>query len=46
MGGGNAQKSATSRMRNLAKAEAEKSGGGGKAGMEGKLLKRAFMEHR
>ncbi len=34
MGGGNAQKTATSRARHLAKEAKESSGGGGKAGME------------
>ena len=34
MGGGNGQKSATSRARNQAKADAEKGGGGGKEGMK------------
>lgn len=34
MGGGNAQKSATARARNLAKASEPKNAGGGKAGME------------
>jgi hypothetical protein len=33
MGGGNAQKSATARARNLAKAEGSKNCGGGKDGM-------------
>ena len=35
MGGGNGQKSATSRARNQAKLDAEKSGGGGKDGRLG-----------
>lgn len=34
MGGGNAQKTATSRARHLAKAEGSKNSGGGKAGKE------------
>ena len=33
MGGGNAQKSATARARNLEKAQSAKNAGGGKAGM-------------
>lgn len=34
MGGGNAQKTATSRARHMAKEQATKNAGGGKAGME------------
>ena len=34
MGGGNAQKTAKSRERHLAKADAAKNSGGGKSGME------------
>lgn len=34
--GGNGQKSAMSRQRNQAKADAQKAGGGGKSGMEGR----------
>lgn len=37
MGGGNAQKTATSRARHLEKAQSEKNSGGGKAGMQARI---------